>query len=221
MSFVYRGKAWDGQRWSAAAGVVALGTQVSLYEDRPTAADGTVASRVHDANSPNSDHTVKPKTGSGIVRAIDMTVARGQGIQISEAIRVNRDSRLKYLIYNERMFSSYISSRGEPAWKWRTAKGHKTHIHVSTLKSGDGNGAAWKGIGDDNTMGFSDHEVQELRDLVAALDSVDSGGEFAAPAVKLIRRERSKKLHSHGADDGGLTEDDVKAIINQSRNVAD
>ena len=44
---------------------------------------------------------------------------------------------------------------------------------------------------------FTDHEIEELKKLVAALDSVNSNGNFAGPAVKLIRRERSRTLHDH------------------------
>ena len=223
MAFRYSGTAWDSQQWRAAAAIKALGVEVALYEARPIAQDGTVASKRHDEASPNSDHTVKPKTGAGLVRAIDMTVTLAQGDQISEAIRTNRDQRLKYLIWNRRMFSSYVSSRGEPAWEWRPyggTNGHITHIHVSTLQNGDTDNTPWAGIGD-NTMGFTDHEIQELKDLVFALDSVNSGGEFAAPAVKLIRRERTKRLHDHGDHEhDSLTEADVKALINDSTIVA-
>ncbi len=43
---------------------------------------------------------------------------------------------------------------------------------------------------------FTDHEIKELKKLVAALDSVNSNGSFAAPAVKLIRKERGLPLHT-------------------------
>ncbi len=201
MAFRYSGTAWDGQKWIAAAGIKSLGVDVALYEARPTAQDGTVASKGHDAASPNSDHTVKPKSGAGVVRAIDMSVTFDQGDQISETIRTNRDRRLKYLIWNLRMFSSYVSSSGKPAWEWRPyggTNGHITHIHVSTLQTGDPNGQPWEGIGAEYM--FTDHEIEELKKLVAALDSVNSNGSFAAPAVKLIRRERSKPLHAHASD---------------------
>ena len=47
---------------------------------------------------------------------------------------------------------------------------------------------------------FTDHEIEELKKLVASLDSVNSNGSFAGPSVKLIRRERSKPLHAHASD---------------------
>ena len=48
---------------------------------------------------------------------------------------------------------------------------------------------------------FTDHEIEELKKLVAALDSVNSNGNFAGPAVKLIRRERQARLHDHAEDE--------------------
>lgn len=42
---------------------------------------------------------------------------------------------------------------------------------------------------------FTEHEIKELKGLVAALDSVGSNGGFAAEAVKLIRKERQLPLH--------------------------
>lgn len=49
---------------------------------------------------------------------------------------------------------------------------------------------------------FTDHEVEQLKLLVASLDEVDSNGGFAKFAVKLIRRERDLPLHAPQA--GGL-----------------
>lgn len=46
---------------------------------------------------------------------------------------------------------------------------------------------------------FTDHEIKELKGLVAALDSVGSNGGFAAEAVKLIRKERELPLHKSDA----------------------
>ena len=144
MAYRYSGTAWDGQKWEAAQPIIALGTQVAAIPNRPTTADGIVASKRHDQVSPNSDHTPKPRTGLGTVRALDVTVSTSQGGIISEAIRASRDKRLKYLIYKDEMFASYSNSKG-PAWAWReyTGGGHLEHIHVSTLKAYDRNSFEW------------------------------------------------------------------------------
>lgn len=44
---------------------------------------------------------------------------------------------------------------------------------------------------------FTPHEIEELKKLVASLDSVQSNGGFAEYAVELVRRERETPLHSH------------------------
>jgi hypothetical protein len=53
--------------------------------------------------------------------------------EIAEALRESEDSRVKYVIYNHRMFSSYPTST-VPAWTWRPYSGinaHLSHMHVS------------------------------------------------------------------------------------------
>ena len=48
----------------------------------------------------------------------------------------------------------------------------------------------------EDDMPFTEHEVAELRRLVASLDEVDSNGGFAKYAVLLVREARSKPLHA-------------------------
>lgn len=156
LGFRYGGTAWDSQEWAASMAVESLGREVDSVTPRPTASDGTVASKRHDEVSPTSDHTPKPNTGLGIVRAIDITVTVEQGSAWTEFLRQSKDSRLKYVIHNKRMFSSYW--RGEyPPFTWRPytgSNGHVTHIHVSMLSSADFKNGSW---------GIADVEVQDFR----------------------------------------------------------
>jgi hypothetical protein len=134
MGFRYSGTAWDGQKWVAAPAIVTLGKQIEAIRPGTFASDGTVASKGHDQTSPNSDHTVWPKTGSGTVYAIDFTEAGGLSVDaVGEAIRLSKDPRCKYLIHDKRMFSSYATSTF-PAWTWRPytgTNGHIDHGHLS------------------------------------------------------------------------------------------
>jgi hypothetical protein len=147
MGFRYGGTAWDGQPWVASLAVESLGREADSVTPRPTRSDGTVASERHDAISPTSDHSPKPATGTGTVRAIDITVSPEQGRAWSEHLRQQADSRLKYVIHNERMFSSY--PKGDiPPFTWRSyggSNGHINHIHASVHQDADG--APW-GIAD-------------------------------------------------------------------------
>jgi hypothetical protein len=104
--------------------------------------DGTVASRLHDKTSPNSDHRPTPHTGPGKVRAIDITCTDEQGKLWTEAIRRSEDARVLYVIYDGRRFSSDRS----PTWTWQPYLGlnpHEGHFHVSMVKTQDNNGRPW------------------------------------------------------------------------------
>lgn len=141
MGFRLHGKNWEGRTWHAAYGIKSLAEEVEQFIDgRPTRSDGTVASKNHDRVSPRSDHRPKPYDGPGVVNAIDITVTPEQGAALTEHLRAIRDSRIKYVIFNRRMFSSYSNSRRE-AWEWGEyggANGHITHIHVSLFPASDG-----------------------------------------------------------------------------------
>lgn len=146
MTFRLSGTAHDGQKWNTPKSIRSIATELDSIVGRPTAADGTVASRIHDAVSPNSDHKPKPKTAEfGWVRAIDFTVTRKLGDTISNQLRLRRDPRIKYLIWNRRMFSSYTSG-GVAPFVWRPyngANGHLTHIHLSMIPAGDADASTW------------------------------------------------------------------------------
>lgn len=79
---------------------------------------------------PVSDHGIDP---NGIVRAIDVGVSYLEGELLSEELRHTRDGRIKYHIWNRRMFSSY-AAHGYGAWMWRPYNGtnpHDRHTHTS------------------------------------------------------------------------------------------
>ena len=68
----------------------------------------------------------------GIVTALDITHDPKNRVDtwaIAEHLRQHRDSRIKYVISNRRIFSSTVSP-----WTWRTYSGsnpHSSHVHVS------------------------------------------------------------------------------------------
>jgi hypothetical protein len=167
--FRYSGVNWEGRRWTTVAPITALGEQVEDRWDTRHPADGTVSSKTHDQNSPRSDHRPKPLTGPGVVRAIDLGVYLDQGERLYQELRNSRDPRIKYAIFQDRIFSSYDHANGPPyTERPYTGTPHNHHIHVSTLPSADDDGAAWDiGEGDMtaavqgmqeelNTAGFTD-----------------------------------------------------------------
>lgn len=125
--------------WIASIAIRTLGTQIDAeYPDRPTASDGTVASKAHDAANPTSDHRPHPFKGPGTVRGIDVTVFDPQGAQITEALRQSKDQRIKYVIYRSQIFTSYPRGNRK-AWEWGAYTGapHRKHFHLSNNEAHD------------------------------------------------------------------------------------
>lgn len=125
--------------WRAMTSLLVLRDQANLIApNRSRASDGLVGDEAHqDTNSDHNPHYV-PGVGSEIVTALDLTHDPAHGFDsydFAEALRRNRDRRIKYVISNHRIFSSYASG-SRPAWTWGTYNGidpHTNHVHVSVL----------------------------------------------------------------------------------------
>lgn len=129
MRFNYAGDNWEGQPWVAVHAIKALGRDVEAIAPAPSLQDGIVASRVHDQVNPTSDHS--PDV-AGRVRAIDFGGTNAQLTRWSENLRLSRDSRIRYVIFEDRMFS-FCEKRGHEPYTWRpySRTPHDKHIHVS------------------------------------------------------------------------------------------
>lgn len=110
-----------------------------LWPARSQASDGVCASSQHTTANPGSDH--EPHVvidGKAYATAVDLTDDKAHGCDAdawAEYLRLARDKRVKYVICNQRMFSSY-PVRGIPPWTWRTYTGsnpHDKHTHLSVL----------------------------------------------------------------------------------------
>ncbi|MCW2713106.1 MAG: Peptidoglycan-binding domain 1 protein [Frankiales bacterium] len=125
--------------WYLAHSLVRLRAQVDAgYPGRPKGSDGTIGDAEH--SSRQSDHN---PTASGAVCAIDLTEWVQDGIEmndvLTECLRAQRDPRLKYVISDGRMFSSYATA-GRRAWEWGPYSGvnaHTKHAHISVHGSID------------------------------------------------------------------------------------
>lgn len=117
--------------WRLAESLRTLIAQVNIEApNRSKRSDGTIgdaehATRVSDHN-PNS---------SGVVTAVDLTHDPDHGAdmnRISDALLKSRDPRIKYVIWNRRLFSTNRA----PFWEWRAYTGpspHDKHMHVSVV----------------------------------------------------------------------------------------
>lgn len=125
--------------WTPDAGVVRLRDQIdAAAPHRARGADGTIGDAAHQAGT--SDHNPEHPAPAGNpdyqVDALDVTHDPAHGAdmaELTEAIRLSRDPRVKYVIYNRRIFSG---ATGSQPWVWRPYSGddpHTNHAHVSVL----------------------------------------------------------------------------------------
>lgn len=84
----------------------------------------------------NPEHPAPPGNPDYQVDAGDITHDPANGadmFEVTEAIRLSRDQRILYVIFNGRIFYSYVHN-GVPAWTWQKYSGtddHSGHAHIS------------------------------------------------------------------------------------------
>lgn len=111
-------------------------TQVNaIAPGRSKAADGWIGDAAHAARA--SDHNADP---GGVVRALDLTHDPKNGFDswaFAEMLRQKRDSRIKYIISNDRIVSG---NAGPSPWVWRAynpnqpnRNKHIHHVHISVV----------------------------------------------------------------------------------------
>ena len=118
--------------WRLAASLEWLRENVdTLAPLRSKRSDGSVGDAAH--ASRNSDHNPWVEvSGKGIVTAIDITHDLTNGCdaeRLAESLRAARDPRVKYVIWNRRIFSATVQP-----WEWRPYDGtnpHDHHMHIS------------------------------------------------------------------------------------------
>lgn len=118
--------------WRVAKSLLQLRKQIDAkFPSRSKAGDGTIGDAAH--ASRGSDHNPWVQdAGQGIVTAMDITHDPGDGLDsehLAEALRQNRDPRLKYIISNRK-----IASFDKNDWAWRPYGGknaHNHHVHFS------------------------------------------------------------------------------------------
>jgi hypothetical protein len=146
-----------------------LDQATALWPNRRKDSDGICASSRHTSQNPASDH--EPNI-NGYASAVDLSDDKANGCDAdawAEWLRVSRDARVKYVICNERMFSSY-PARGCDAWEWRHYDGanpHESHTHLSVLPDALFDTSPWFPTKDDDVTPEQIDEV--VTRVVAAL----------------------------------------------------
>ena len=118
--------------WRLAASLQRLRDNVdALAPLRCRQSDGSIGDAAHASRS--SDHNPWVEAGGmGVVTAIDITHDPVNGCdaeRLAESLRETCDARVKYVIWNRRIFSATVQS-----WEWRPYTGsnpHDHHMHIS------------------------------------------------------------------------------------------
>ncbi|SFW28280.1 hypothetical protein [Luteibacter sp. UNCMF366Tsu5.1] len=127
------------QTWRVAQSLITLRDQINaLAPRRRKDSDGTIGDAAHCGRE--SDHNPHVRNGAmGIVTALDIThdIAGGCNCaELAERLQHSHDVRIKYVIWNRRMYSSYAHANDGP-WVWRPYAGenpHDKHMHVSVVE---------------------------------------------------------------------------------------
>jgi hypothetical protein len=147
--------------WRVARGLDKLLAQINdLAPGRSKASDGSIGDAAH--RKRKSDHNPDSR---GIVRARDFTHDSAHGAdmhEIAEALRLSRDRRITYVIWNRRVFSATTKP-----WQWSPYTGsnpHVAHMHVSVVATS---------LADDTsdweiTMPLSNDDIKRISDATAA-----------------------------------------------------
>lgn len=128
--------------WVVDRGILRLFAQINdAAPGRSKASDGTIGDAAHQAgvSDHNPEHPAPAGNPDYQVDAGDYTHDPAHGADmgvVSESIRVSRDARVKYVIFNRRIFHGTrdAARRGLTAWRWYPyveSDPHTNHMHVS------------------------------------------------------------------------------------------
>lgn len=175
--------------WRVAKSLLTLREQVdAMAPGRDKSSDGTIGDQSH--QSRNSDHN---PDANGVVTAMDITNDPAHGADagaIAEMLRLSKDSRIKYVISNRRIFSSLTSP-----WQWRPYTGinaHTHHVHVSVI---------------DTAALYDDTAPWEL-DAMAGVSPDPSGAQVFTDIVATVFAGQADSASSRVSAYGGRLIDD-------------
>ena len=173
-----------GSPWRTVRSLDRLNEQIRAAYPRavPPATDpnswGSLADDEHSTSSDHFPHYFTVLGKVAVVTARDFPHAPDLGLdfgEVAEALRLSRDPRIKYVIFDGRMFSSYPAN-GYAPFTWRPYSGpdmHRTHGHVSSVATAAADDPRDWQIGEDDSMDrteFIEHFKAAMNDpTVAAL----------------------------------------------------
>lgn len=125
--------------WRIAEALVQMRAELDTkYPNRDRTSDGAIGDAAHATRTSDHNPWVRDQHNQPVVTAIDVDRDIGPGVtsrMLAEFLRLRKDARIKYVISNGQMFSSYSNGQRE-AWEWGPytgANGHFEHCHISLL----------------------------------------------------------------------------------------
>jgi len=125
--------------WRLAKSLIQLRAELdTLYPKRDRSSDGSIGDAAHASRASDHNPWVKDHHGQPIVTAVDIDrdiAPNFRSRDLAEWLRLRRDPRIKYVISNAQMYSSYPNN-ARKAWEWGKYTGsnaHKEHMHISVL----------------------------------------------------------------------------------------
>ena len=200
--------------WAVPPSLRQLLVQVDAAYPLRHGADGTVAGQGHYLNSPRSDHT--PDI-NGWVRAGDIgEVVENDAFDVAEAVRLSQDPRVKYVIHESRIYSSYNHANGLP-FTWRPYYGsnrHLNHVHISLLRINQGRITPWS-IGGGGEANMAAVQVVDIQKALNKAGRTDYQGKVLDEDDDWGPRTASALVKAYSADDGiaGVTSAQVTSMI--------
>jgi hypothetical protein len=117
-------------QWRVALSLLKLKRQIdALHPKRKKASDGTIGDSAHASRSSDHNPWVRDAKGFGVVTAMDISHDPAGGVDchiLAEILK--NDPRVKYIIWNRRIFNEAVSQ----SWRRYTGKNpHTAHVHIS------------------------------------------------------------------------------------------
>lgn len=194
--------------WTVDPGLQVLLAQINAAApNRSKASDGSIGDPAHQAGTSdhNPEYPAPAGNPAGEVDARDFThdprYAGSDMHQVTEAIRLSRDPRVAYVIWNRRIYSG---AAGPSPWVWRGYAGdnpHDKHAHVSVRDVNRGTQPWAIALEDD----MSAAAEQMIRDLHFAMFNAADAATRPLPSALGI-------LHTIRAQTGKPTEIDYDKL---------
>lgn len=201
--------------WVVDRGLIKLRDQINAAApNRSKASDGFIGDAAHQATASDHNPEHPPPAGNPDyqVDAGDFTQDAAHGADmavVSEAIRVSKDPRVSYVIYNRRIFSG---PEGPQPWVWRPYSGtdpHTNHMHVSVRDATHDQTQDWK-IGID----VAEFMPADLPNLIRATYKVVTSTD-TTPAAWKVELDEVKAMVAELSTGVGMSPEALKALIRE------